>query len=160
MTNRSKSRFASDKCPIEWKATKLSLSLSFLKAFWSIFRTTRLGGQNIRGTFRIVRSIRAVRAHELNPGARLLRACSDRLIVHNWQGIKRAKSRSKIETLRSETWSFDERNTGARRVASNDSTDSHDFFCLSTTILSCLFDTSHVKPQREGEFFFVFGTVL
>lgn len=40
---------------------------------------------------------------------RLLRAYSDRLIVHNWQGIKRTESKSKVGTLHFETWLFDER---------------------------------------------------
>lgn len=62
---------------------------------------------NIRGTFRIVRSIRIVRAR-LEP-ERFLRAYNDRLIVRNWEGIKRAESMSKVETLRFETWLFDER---------------------------------------------------
>lgn len=64
----------------------------------SIFSTTRLGGQIFAARFGIVRSIRIVRARP-EPGL-LLRAYNDRLIVRNWERIKRAELMSKVETLR------------------------------------------------------------
>lgn len=84
------------KCFIEWKATSSSRAVEVFS----------------------VRHVLAakyawhVSKYPNRPSAtwtRLLRAYSDRLIVLDWEGIKRAGSKSKVGTLRFETWLFDER---------------------------------------------------
>jgi len=71
----------------------------------SIFSTTPLG-QIFAARFE---SSEVSESSERVEPERLLRAYSDRLIVHNWQGIKRTESKSKVGTLHFETWLFDER---------------------------------------------------
>lgn len=72
----------------------------------SIFSTTRLSGQIFVARFE---SSEVSESSERVEPKRFRRAYSDRLIVHNWQGIKRTESKSKIGTLHFETWLFDER---------------------------------------------------
>lgn len=72
----------------------------------SIFSTTCLSGQIFAARFE---SPEVSESSERVEPKRLLRAYCDRLIVHNWQGIKRTESKSKIGTLHFETWLFDER---------------------------------------------------
>jgi len=90
----------SDKGFIEWK------SIEFFRRCQSIFSTTRLGGQIFAARFE---SSEVSESSERVEPERLLRAYSDRLIVHNWQGIKRTESKSKVRTFHFETWLFDER---------------------------------------------------